>query len=563
MNYFLTSSTRIALVVALVWLAAPAVTQAGIVGSDTFGDANRTSSPGGFDWFTTESGQALSVVDDSAGIGSGDALQVDITDDYSGVVGQLGQTVTLANAGDDVRLSFDVRFTQMSGGNADNFRWGIYNSQGTALSADNTPSGAADNDRGYYAAIATGSSTDSELFRENGASGEILGGSDRTSLGNGTGGIGDTLTHSVEMSIVRGAADLSITVNLDATTVFSSLTDGLGSAVTSFDEVAIGIGGNRLDYRVDNFLVQSNTVQGTVIPEPSTLLVWSLLAGLGMGLAWWRSWRCRIQLGLLVVVAIGAAFVAPCRATILSEDFESQTVGTNTLPTGWSLITEAGTPTYTNVTGSDGSGGSSGVGGQVSSTAYTGDTDLPGAYIVNAATFDPTVAVTGSLDVYIPNEDIYDDAVFILGDIGSGLTRSAADALSTKLYEGTGAYTLLTDGAGAMLDNTPHMQIADDTWHRIAFSWTPTSGKTGDFQISFTNLNTSTTLGTLSTTGFTFAPSAIQFGFGSVNDTGIFDNISIASAAPTGVIPEPASLLVWSLLGGLGMGLAWRRRGKR
>ena len=144
-----------------------------------------------------------------------------------------------------------------------------------------------------------------------------------------------------------------------------------------------------------------------------------------------------LALTLIAGLLIGAP-AAPSDAATLTEDFESQTTGTDTLPSGWSLVTEAGSPTYANVTGSDGSGGGAGVGGRLSSTAFTGDTDLPGAYIVHSTTFDPTLPITGSFEVYIPQEAGFDDAVFIFGDIAGGLTRSAPDALNTKLYEGTG-----------------------------------------------------------------------------------------------------------------------------
>jgi len=45
-------------------------------------------------------------------------------------------------------------------------------------------------------------------------------------------------------------------------------------------------------------------------------------------------------------------------------------------------------------------------------------------------------------------------------------------------------------------------------------------------------------------------------GYVTLNDTGL----SLILSVPTGVIPEPSALLVWSLLGAVGVGAAWRRR---
>jgi len=42
---------------------------------------------------------------------------------------------------------------------------------------------------------------------------------------------------------------------------------------------------------VDNIETDATGIEGPdpVVPEPCTFVIWSLLAGLGIGLAWWRS----------------------------------------------------------------------------------------------------------------------------------------------------------------------------------------------------------------------------------------------------------------------------------
>ena len=45
-------------------------------------------------------------------------------------------------------------------------------------------------------------------------------------------------------------------------------------------------------------------------------------------------------------------------------------------------------------------------------------------------------------------------------------------------------------------------------------------------------------------------------GFGSGNDVNSDGNVQVFGAA----VPEPATIIIWSLLGGLGLVFAWRKR---
>lgn len=236
------------------------------------------------------------------------------------------------------------------------------------------------------------------------------------------------------------------------------------------------------------------------------------------------------------------------------EDFESQTADSTTPPSGWSLVTVAGTGSYKTTSagqGSNGSGGSAGLAGQVSADAFVG-TNLPGAYLVNSFVFDVTQAINGSFDVYAVQEGTSDDVAMVFGNIGSGFAgATAGDFLSAKFLEGTGD-DALADSNNVTLANYFTTGFEDDTWYHATFSWTPTSGTTGDFSITLTDFG-ATTVSTMSTTGYTFNSSSAQFGFGSVNDTIRFDNVNIAA------IPEPSTLCLVGLaaLGLIGLG---RRR---
>ncbi|CAN0340547.1 unnamed protein product, partial [Ectocarpus sp. 4 AP-2014] len=99
--------------------------------TDGFDDGDRTSAPGGIDWYAINglSGggtqkPVLEVIDDTAGIGAGNALSSEAVGSNSEAVGILGQSVALgANTGDSVQLSFDFRVDGSNNGG--DFRFGL------------------------------------------------------------------------------------------------------------------------------------------------------------------------------------------------------------------------------------------------------------------------------------------------------------------------------------------------------------------------------------------------------------------------------------------------------
>ena len=234
------------------------------------------------------------------------------------------------------------------------------------------------------------------------------------------------------------------------------------------------------------------------------------------------------------------ALALPVGATTIIETFEGSSAGSSTPPTNWSLVTVAGSPSYvTSATneGSDGTGGSTGLAGEVNSDNFL-DANLPGGYLTSSQVIDLNNSVHGTFDFFIvDNGGGFEDFAFVIGDIGTGFTGSTADELlSIKIAEsggGFGTKGTLSNGSGSSLDST-NTGLADNTWYTATFTWTPTSGITGDASITVNNF--SSNVYTLSTTGFTFGSSSAQIGFGSVNDTIRFDNVNFVS------IPEPSTL---------------------
>ena len=113
------------------------------------------------------------------------------------------------------------------------------------------------------------------------------------------------------------------------------------------------------------------------------------------------------------------------------------------------------------------------------------------------------------------------------------------------------------DGAGATLTNLTGNQKFEE-WYNVSFTWTPTSGTTGNFVATGTSSDSSSNWA-ITETGFTFDSNEAYFGFGSADYFGslsvaTYDNIEITGTE----VPEPGSLALMGL-GGLMM-LKRRRR---
>jgi hypothetical protein len=233
--------------------------------SDDFSDGGRSegADPADGAWWAI-SGTSLAVVDDSAGLGAGNALEITPPASGSrGAVAHLPAPVTLHQDGDTITFFFRWRFTGTTALNqAQRLRFGLYQTGGTLTVADNADSPRY-NDVGYYGATNPGAAgTNTALYREL-AGDELTGGNNFTSI-TAVGGASvnaGTTPHTVLMTLVRSGTSVNITTSIDGLAAATSTLTGL--TTFAFDEIAIGLGGGSVPspLRIDDVQVEYYSAQ--------------------------------------------------------------------------------------------------------------------------------------------------------------------------------------------------------------------------------------------------------------------------------------------------------------
>lgn len=247
------------------------------------GDRTVASSPGVAFYTRAVTGSSTLAIANDATFAS-NVLAFDDTNgdgQSEGIVAPLGTSLSLDNTGDFLTLSFSFRYTNnaSAGANNANFRFGLFNSQSTAVTADNQVESV--NDMGYYVQVGSGGSvaaTNNIFFEETGGTAPILGGIDRSNkVASSTGfGINDNAIHTASLTLTRTSATvMGLSLTIDGTTITASDTSTL---ITSFDEIAFanGFSTTGLDFLLDSVVVTSS------VPEPSiaglAVLAFSCLA---------------------------------------------------------------------------------------------------------------------------------------------------------------------------------------------------------------------------------------------------------------------------------------------
>ncbi len=265
--------------------------------NDTFNDVSPTPGPTpstrgispAYPWYALQTGGNIEVANDTFGPIANDnnyRRRLNPTTGYLVSVTNLPTPVTMA-VGDVMQLTFlfnmPARHQAREG-----FVFGLYNSNGTKLTADGQ-AGTANNDAGYSGLVGvspSGGFGAGDVWRETGTdnSGIVTGG-DRATLPTTTrvtGTVNSSATHSVLFRLELLAANqMRVTEEvrlLSNNSIIANIVANDSNPLTTFDQVMIGTRQQSttttVEWRVDN--VQWTY---TAIPEPATLGLLALSGG--------------------------------------------------------------------------------------------------------------------------------------------------------------------------------------------------------------------------------------------------------------------------------------------
>lgn len=234
----------------------------------------------------TNTGTTLSIINDNGpgGIGSGNALRVTtgsatVGNPHSTVygifpaLGGSGQGVALgAGVGSFIQYDFDFRVATLPASTTTIWRFGLYQSGGTAIAGDGGIQSF--DDPGYFVSFRVGAFAPLTSFGRDNSIGDAPlypPTTQFTSLFISTSGptaglISSTSAHHVSLLLERAVGGVQITLWLNGNELFSVLDT---SPITSFDYVAFAIdrdgAGVNHDFILDNLTI--------AIPEPASALL--------------------------------------------------------------------------------------------------------------------------------------------------------------------------------------------------------------------------------------------------------------------------------------------------
>ena len=241
----------------LLWLAILPAPGATLLVSDPFTDGTRSNASGGdpqgLVWYMGQTSGTLAVADDSAGIGTSNALRFTPTAAWGKFLAYFGP-VTLASPGDSVTLSFNFRFAAPPTNISAGFRVGLYNSMGTRQTADASDTGVPgpgdrSDDVGYGFQTNPGANSASGLNVYSEAAGnDILGGASPSQTASvGTAGTSFNLgvnTHFALFQVARQPnGNLALTAYIDNGVAAAASIPAASVFTNTFDELAMEEGG--------------------------------------------------------------------------------------------------------------------------------------------------------------------------------------------------------------------------------------------------------------------------------------------------------------------------------
>ncbi|MEM6334633.1 MAG: PEP-CTERM sorting domain-containing protein [Planctomycetota bacterium] len=278
---------------------------------DGFGDGDRDNdgtpegvvadaADTGFKWLiangsSSASSPTVGIADDSAGIGSGNALTYEAGTTATRRLLAGFDQIELSQPGQFISLNFDLRFAGGVAPTTDgDVRFGLYNQGAVKTENDfdgNSTVDSLDDETGYYVTFDTGTpggGTLAAVIVEPNTDGSPLGGSSGTGDSLQFGGsvnegnlaglgllpedavLGDG-TNSIGLKITYLAADnLNFQLTLNGNTIrdrdlLDDTTEPPAPSTLSFDALIIASAGTDLDFSIDNVALETN------VPEPGSL----------------------------------------------------------------------------------------------------------------------------------------------------------------------------------------------------------------------------------------------------------------------------------------------------
>jgi hypothetical protein len=254
------SAMKTATTIGFIIIAAVTISPAGVILTDDFRDGNRISTPNGGTWYkygnttltTTASNLYMVAITDTSARGA-----------------ELNFGAQKLSVGDKLSVSFDMMQNTVSN-SADRVRIGLYDSNGTALTADtaNAATAAAYLGRvGYYAALDTRTNSTGYVNIRNTTATQTqvstITGQTQVSLNNVN--IFDANWDSVVWSIARtGAAEYTLAMSVNGGAEKKWVHSSGGEMTDTFDTFVLYQSTGIASFTVDN-------VQISVIPEPATI----------------------------------------------------------------------------------------------------------------------------------------------------------------------------------------------------------------------------------------------------------------------------------------------------
>ncbi|HVJ46009.1 MAG TPA: PEP-CTERM sorting domain-containing protein [Luteolibacter sp.] len=221
----------------------------------------------GINWYDRSASSTIAAFSDNgAGTLNSSTLRFSTSIGNRGFVGVLtGGAITLGAPGDFITLSFSFRVGGTIANSAQGFTYGLYSSNGTSITGDDTVD--SDNDRGYRGQFATGTTASVGIVKEDNSAAGGLGtgtGTESAAVGMSSStpvAIGTNDPHTASITLTyNSATDLGITLMFDNATVAQGTST---VPYLSFDEVVFAQGGNN-SLVIDNVSVTSN------VPEPGS-----------------------------------------------------------------------------------------------------------------------------------------------------------------------------------------------------------------------------------------------------------------------------------------------------